>query len=414
MDKPARFAGLRIKTLIWLFFIGGSGVVPFASIYYQSVFSAGNGDSVMGIITVLLMLQPLLSIVSNPVAGFIADRFRIENRMIVFCAFLTAAGAALIALPGTGLIPGLNTAAKLALIGTGIVMLGLFCGPIFPIINAEALDLLHRQGQPEGTYGRYRAHGSLSWIVFTFAIGAILSLTKFQPLVYVFYAAGFFLLALVALTGVRARVKPTKLPFDYLRKDVRFRRFIVYSIIQSFGTYGSIYFTGFFFNDERISYLSIGIAFAVSALLEIPVMFAGPRLTARFGNRVLVIAGTLILTLKLFFLGFAALIAQTWLIIPVMLIHGLGFALQFLGTMNIINNLAHPDLRATYLNLYMTVGVNIPWALGLLFFGWIIDRFGSTVMMISAGFCGVLAALYFIFFVPRDVSHNSAIPALKN
>lgn len=413
MSTSSRFAGLRIRTLIWLFFIGGSGVVPFATIYYRSIFSNGPDDSAIGIITTLLVLQPLLSILSNPFAGFIADRFKIEHRMIVICGIFTAAGAALIALPGLGLIAGLTIGTKLLLMGAGIIVLGLFSGPIFPMINAEAFNLIEKNREPEGSYGRYRVHGSLSWVVFTILIGILLTLTQFLPLIFIAYAAGFLLLSLVALTGIRTEIKPVKLPFAFLRKDVRFRRIIIFNFLHSFSLFGSLYFTGLFLVDEHIGFFLIGLAFALSALLEIPVLFLGPRLTARFGNRFLIVTGTVVLTAKLFFLGFAALSAQAWLILPIMFIHGIGFPMQFLGMMNIINGLAHPDLRATYLNLYTTIGVNIPWALGILFFAWIIDVIGSTSMMLIAGGIGALSLLYFIIFVPRAVSHRQSMRQAK-
>jgi len=407
MAETLKISSTRVRTLIWLFFIGGSGTVPFASLYYKRLFANGNGDSAIGIITLLLTLQPLFSIFSNPFAGYLADRFKIENRMLVVCALATALGASLIGLPG--LLPALYLSSyqKIILIALGIIILGLFSGPIFPIINAETFELISRYRLPEGSYGLYRIHGSLSWIVFTSLIGISLALTDFLPLIYIFYTISFVILALVALTGVKQKVKPVKLPLSYLKKDWRFRRFIIFNFIYSFSLYGSLFFTGYLLNDEHINFLFIGLAFAISALLEIPIMLFTPGITLKWGNRFLVLSGTLIMTLKLLCLGLAALKNWSWLIFPIMLIHGLGFSLQFMGSMNIINNLAHPSLRATYLNLYSTLGVNIPWALGVIFFGWIIGLCGSTVMMlIASAFC-VLSLIYFIIFMPPSVLRHT-------
>ncbi|HEQ71796.1 MAG TPA: hypothetical protein ENN69_04840 [Spirochaetia bacterium] len=51
----------------------------------------------------LLILQPLFSLLSNPLAGILTDKFNMENRMLFLCSLLTAAGGVLIGLAGLGL-----------------------------------------------------------------------------------------------------------------------------------------------------------------------------------------------------------------------------------------------------------------------------------------------------------------------
>ncbi|HEQ71794.1 MAG TPA: hypothetical protein ENN69_04830 [Spirochaetia bacterium] len=74
--------------------------------------------------------------------------------------------------------------------------------------------------------------------------------------------------------------------------------------------------------------------------------------------------------------------------------------------MTIINRLAHKDLRATYLNLYTALGMNVPWALGLIVLGRVISAFDSTVMMLVAAEVSPLAVGYFLLFVPPDLDRT--------
>ena len=85
-----------------------------------------------------------------------------------------------------------------------------------------------------------------------------------------------------------------------------------------------------------------------------------------------------------------------------MILHGLGFGLQYNGIIYFIDKRADKDLRATYMNLYNMFGITIPMAFGALFCGWIIHVLNSTWMMIIESFVVVIGILYFILFVTED------------
>jgi MFS family permease len=398
--NPSRPAGpIRINLYFWFLFISTAAFVPFSGLYYKSVFEGPHGESAIGVITLLLVLQPLMSLISNPVAGYLADRFKLKDKTLFFCALLCLAGGLLIGLPGFGIFPGLAPGARLALMAAGIIVTGIFSGPVFPIMNTETLDHVHARGEGEGSYGRHRVHGSLSWIVFTAVVGVVLSLSGELSLIAVFYCTGYLLLALTALSGARGRVNPVRLPLEKLFRDKPFRRVIVFNMLQSFALYGSLFFSGYVFSEAKLDYLGIGLAFALGAVIEIPIMFYARRLFARLGNRTMVMGGTALLTLKVLLLGLAMLAQLPWLIVPVMLIHGAGFASQYMGIINLIDETAHKDLRATYLNLYTVIGVNIPTAAGILFSGWLIRAIGGPAMMLVNSGVAVLAIVYFFFFV---------------
>jgi len=118
-------------------------------------------------------------------------------------------------------------------VSVGILLTGLFSGPVFPLINTEVFNLMHCHREAEGSYGGYRVHGTLSWIVFTVLFGLFLQWGGRLSLVFLFFGAAYACMAAAAVTGFTNRITPVSLPISYLKKDFRFRRFLVYNFLHS-------------------------------------------------------------------------------------------------------------------------------------------------------------------------------------
>ncbi|MBN1525416.1 MAG: MFS transporter [Spirochaetales bacterium] len=397
----------RIRLLFWFYFVSISAAVPYMGLYYRHIFNQLHEEHAIKLVTILLGIQPLLSLLSNPIAGYIADRFKIENRVLFFCSVLVVAGTLFLIFPGTGIIPIPSSTLFFIVCTLGIAITGLFGGPVFPVITTETLEHIHKNNEPEGSYGQYRAHASFSWIVFTFCIGSVLFFSQALVLVPVFYLAGHALIAFTARTGFQAKIQAAKVPLSLLFRDKSFFIFLIFCFIQSFSLFGSQFFISIFFEDSRLNFIAMGIAFGISAIPEIPIMLNAKKITAWLGNRKMILVGTIILTAKLVGLGLAAVYKQPWMIIVIMSIHGLGFGIQTLGMVNYIDLLSHPDLKALYFNLYTVFGVNIPMALGLFFNGAILELFDSQIMIFASAVITAVAVLFFIIFVRSPKKYAS-------
>ncbi|RPJ08866.1 MAG: MFS transporter [Spirochaetaceae bacterium] len=389
----------RIILFFWLLFLAGSATVPYGSLYYEELFRSASEPHTIEFITILLALFPLLSIFSNPVAGYLADRFQMENRVLFFCSVAVTLGAILLLIPSTGLLGEMTGTLTFGFLAAGIIITGLFSGPVFPIVNTETIQYVHHAHEPEGSYGKYRVHGSISWVVFSLVIGTIIHLTRSFQFVMVIYVAGYALIALSSRSGMSSRLKPVKVDLSLLTHDRGFFIFLIFCFLQSAGLFGSLYFTGYFLRDAKLDYLTIGLAFSLSALAEIPLMFAAKHLVRWLGNKNLITLGTLFLTLKLAGLVLASESGNPFLLIGAMMFNGLGFGLQVTGIINAVDLYAHPHLKATYFNIYTVLGANIPMALGLIFNGYLIRIFDSKMMMLVSGIITFTSIVFLLLFV---------------
>jgi len=399
MDYPQRATALRIRIFYWFTFVALGASVSFFSYYYNRILVYSNGKTAIGLIGIIFFLQFLLGAFANPIAGYIADKFKIENRVLSFCGFVVVVGGFLIGIPVFNLFPELSLGNKVLIISTGVMVTGIFFSPILPLINTETIEHLHKTKISPGGWGLFRITGTISWVITTVILGLILDYTGNLAFIPITYCAGTIILAFFALSGIKARVKRVKIPWAHLIKNKPFLRFLVFAFIQAFALYSVMIYTGLFFDNLKMSPFMIGLAFSLSAVLEIPVMFLAQPITRRIGSRAMVIIGTSILALKLYLLAILAPFMLHWLLIAVMILNGLGFGLQVNGIINLIDRWAHKDMRATYMSIYAMIGVYIAMACGNLFSSFILKVLGDIWMMLINAIIVTVGIFYFIIFV---------------
>ena len=258
--------GIRIRLFFWFSFIAIGVSVPFFSYYYNRIFVFSNGETAIGLIGIILSLQYLLAAFANPIAGYLADKFKIENRVLFFCAFLVIIGGLLIGIPVFNLFPQLSLGTKIIVIAIGVMVTGIFFSPIIPLINTETIEHLHRIKSPPGGYGIIRVVGTISFIVTSLLLGLIIYFSQNLAFIPLTYCAGAIILAFFALTGIKARVKRVKIPWHHLKKNKPFLRFLVFAFIQAFALYSVLIYTGLFFDNLEMSPFLIGLAFSLSAV----------------------------------------------------------------------------------------------------------------------------------------------------
>ncbi|MBN1411970.1 MAG: MFS transporter [Spirochaetales bacterium] len=398
MITKKNLSALRLKFIFWFVFVGTASVTPFIGLYYKNVLRAPDGAPFIELIGVLLFVNPLFSLLSNPLIGILSDKFKIKDKLLFTCSVFLVVGAVFTVLPGfSSFYPG-NLFLRFGFLALGVLFIGFFQSPIIPLLNTETLDFLHNNNLDRRNYGNYRVVGTLSWIVVTFIMGIVLHLFNDMIITLFFYAGGFCVVAFLAIKGMKAKLKPVKLPWHLLKGDRYFQKFLVFVFLQSMGLFSSFNFTSYFMDDLNVGLFFIGLSFAVAAFLEVPVMLKSRQIIHKFGYRKMIMAGTVILIIKLFLLFIFAPLRIAWLMVLAMSVHGLGFGLQNNGMIELIAEQAHKDLRATYMNLFNMVRM-IAIAFGNLLNTYIIKFFDSTWMIFVNALVVSIAIFYFFLFV---------------
>jgi MFS transporter, PPP family, 3-phenylpropionic acid transporter len=316
----------------------------------------------------VLALMSAVALVVNPAWGRIADRrFGAERALMV-----SAAGACLAAV-GLALADG---TVALAVAGCA---LWCFRAPFTTLSDAIALARLGSAGNAD--YGRIRLWMSIGWAIGAIAWGAVFQLGGVE-LVPVLYA-----IAVPLLAGWAWRQTPAAahvhVPHDEdSRSAVRPLLAFLASLVLVMAAFGAT--TNFL--SLRIEGLGggllvVGIAAGVQAAAEVPAMLWMRRLCDVFGRHGVYAAGCGCFALS--FAAWAVLTDPVWVAV-VKLVAGIGYALVYVGSVIIVDDLVPARLRASGQGAAKAVSFGLSPILGTAAGGLLYDLAGPRTMFIVA------------------------------
>jgi MFS family permease len=412
-NRQERIPLLRAASLQLFFFIATGAGLPFFSLYFKKVLVTGQNVPAYVLIGTIFFIQSTLGILSTPLAGFICDRFRIENRLLMLLSLVVALSAAILAVPGFGFGSPWPLQLRFFIILGGYILNGLFVKPVLPLIDTETLNVLHNRFESGLWYGRIRMFGSLGWVVGASLFGLILNRTGGLSYSIVGYGVGFLILALIASSGFREVITPVSIPWTHLKRDRMFKRFLIFVFFNGVGLLSSFTFTSFFMDDWGASYLIIGISIGLAAIPELPIMFFSKRIVESLGNRWMIVTGVLVETLKLAVFVYIARSGKIWLFLPVQMLHGVGYSLQHTGEIDLIDRQAHKHMRAMYQSLFH-VCMYMAAAVGNLLASFVLKKAGSAWLMGIDAALLLLSAVYFIVLVAGHEPTGRSMPQLDD
>jgi hypothetical protein len=179
-------------------------------------------------------------------------------------------------------------------IAVGVVVLGAGASGVIPMLDARTVDLL---GDHRDRYGRARAWGSIAFIVAALGVGALVDRTSPGGLFLVYVPAQ--LLTSVAgwlLLGGGSGRNARRLRIGLGDVGVLLRQgSLALFLFGSTLLWAAVTAVSTFFSVHLVALGApaqvVGLAWAIGAVVEVPLMFAFPTLVRRIGSeRLLVIA----------------------------------------------------------------------------------------------------------------------------
>lgn len=350
---------------------------PYAVLYLHQL-----GFSNIEVGTVLA-LGPLVTMLSQPLMGSLADRWGPAR---VLGWLLPTAAAAVLTLRPAG--------SALLLAGLGYTLVAATYGPVMPLTDSLCVAELRRRG---GVYGRIRLWASIGFTVAVLAAGAlyqllgVAQLTVVVPLVlgatwvvlrHRFPSAGPLLPPRAERTGAR----------ELLRDPVYLLALAVVFALQMANSGWNAFFS-IYLNELGATSSVVGMAWALASMAEIPAMYYVHRLLARFGPiRVLAIAA---LTYGLRYLLVSLAAGPGWAL-ATQLLHSLSFGLMGPTLVLLAAELAPPHLQSTAQGLMAAVGYGVAAMAGSAVAGPIAEQWGIPVMFRSMALLAVLASAGFM------------------
>jgi PPP family 3-phenylpropionic acid transporter len=305
--------------------------------------------------------------------------------------------AAAAAAAGLGLAAAHGTLA----VAAATVVLWVARSPFTSLLDANALQRLGGAGR--SGYGRIRLWMSAGYAAVAVASGAVFQASSLQLLPYLYAPLVLLSGAWVwfALTPGRiANERPSSsspASISIRRVPIPLIGFLLSTLLVGTSFAATANFVTLRINVLGGGALLIGAAAAFQALTEIPTMAYTHVLTRYLSHRVLYVLGCVIYVAVFVAWAFVSDALATALI---RLVIGVGFALAYVASVQIADDLAPAHFRATAQALVKAVGFGLAPIAGALGGGLIYGAIGSRAMFLAAAIVTAIAGVVALIALP--------------
>lgn len=309
-------AGLRILLAYLIFYASLGAVFPYLPVFYKDLGLA------LDQIGLLLAVQAGIQLAFGPVWGGISDQFpRSRAALPLSAAVATIGGIALY----------LSFGFTAVLIASLVLYAGM--AGITPLLDARTMETL---GSTERhRFGQVRAFGSLAFVIGTLTVGVMLDVYGPRSLFW-------FYIPMLALTIIVTATIPRR----GFTRSVSLRRGAgeifripgVPLLLAGFVVlWTALAGANAFYSIQVValggSASMVGVAWAIGAMVEVPIMYGFPRLAGRFGAERLLVVGGLSFALRA---GLASFATAPMMLVAIAPLEGIGFAGTFVGGVTVL------------------------------------------------------------------------------
>jgi PPP family 3-phenylpropionic acid transporter len=326
----ARPSVVRPAIVYSVYFTAVGALTPYLAVYYRSI------GLTVGAIGALAALLAAVGLAAAPAWGAISDELGAVRPPLALAALLGATGAVLLAF-----------ARDPVAIAVAVIVLAAGASGVIPLLDSRTVDLL---GDDRDRFGRARAWGSVAFIIAALVVGGVVDRTTpaglflvYVPALVLTSVAGWLLLGGPGGRGRRV-LRIGLADVGALMRQGRLGLFLVGSTLL----WAAVTAVSTFFSVHLVSLGApaqvVGLAWAIGAIVEVPLMFAFPTLVRRVGSERLLVIAAVAFAIRA--LGFG-LTTNVALLLAIQPLAGVGFALFYVGTVTYVSREAPARLQAT-------------------------------------------------------------------
>ncbi len=363
--------------LVYAAYYGALGALaPFLPLFYR----AHGMDGLQ--IGALAAVAPALALVCQPLWAGLADR-RGQRRTLLLTLLAGSGITSLLFLLARNFAAFLLCAAAMSVFSTSV-------GPV-----ADSLTILHL-GVARERYARIRLWGAAAFALATVSVGAVLGRDGLA-LIFPVYAVGLAL-ALVLVAGGPSGSAPAaqrRRPWDALPELWRtpaYRAFVGVACLLQLASSANNAFLSVYLHTLGSSARVVGLAWAVAAASEVPVMALVPHVVSRLGPRRVLTAALLVYAARYALFSAFAARGAGW-ILGLQLLQGLSFGLFYTTAVPYVSRLAPPHLQTSGQAVYAAATQGATAIVSALLAGLAFDALGPRAVYEGAAVAAALAAL---------------------
>lgn len=366
-DSIARIPGYRerwsgaltnARALYFCYYMSLGVYLPFINLYYERI---GLTGVQIGTLTALPLL---LGSFTTLFWGAISDVFRLHTRILNLALLLAPLAVFM-----------LSQTTQFYSLVPYVLAYAIVSSPIEPLLDSTALEVATTR---QRTYGGLRVWGSIGWTISTLLIGTLIQKFNIRLL---FYSYAIFM----ALTFLFSLFQPARIAI--LKSSLRYgwRRlmrlkiliflisiFLLGVTMSAVNSFFSIYLDGIGAGEGMI-----GLAWALAAVSEMPVLIFSGAIMRHIGASGLLKVAFLMYALR--WLLFSFIDTPMWALL-VQLMHGLTFGALLAGGVTYIDSLAPEGLSTTAQAIFRAVSFGLSYGTGALVGGYLYDVVGISNM----------------------------------
>ncbi|WP_256758451.1 MFS transporter [Cohnella sp. WQ 127256] len=367
---------ITLASYYFLFYLAMSVFMPYAGLYFNE---RGFSSTTVGLI---LSLWAMVSIVAQPVMGMINDRFNNPRKILMICA---------IAAPILGM--GFEIVEGIAWIVVLSIFFAWFQSAAGPIGDSMAVEIASSKGY---SFGSIRLWGALSYAVGTFITGILYAKYGYDN-IFIYYLVVSSTICLVILFFPKAQAARQKFTlFGQMSEVVRNKPFVIFvvtSMLMMMSAAINLNFLPLYFKEMGFDKSWIGSAYAIAAILEVPMFWVATKLSRRIGRYQVLCLAAAIYGIQYFTLFMVDNVSVT---LAVQLLNGIAFAFAAGTAVEVVQSYSTKGTAATMQTVYAAVTWGVGGIVGNAMGGIVIDRWGGPMLYLILCCLCTSACLLFI------------------
>jgi PPP family 3-phenylpropionic acid transporter len=255
-----------------------------------------------------------------------------------------------------------------------VALLSLTLVPVAPLLDSYGMTISERFGQ---SYGSLRVWGSVGYMALTLVLGWLMG-DRVSSLLLVAYAVclGCTMVAVFGLPHLaQRRPRPLLSGLSEVRHNQPLVLLLIVAYLLSSGAAIMGVFLGIHVQELGGSANLVGIAFAISAASELPIVAFGGWFLTRFGALRLIALALVVYAVRLVALS---LISDPDWILPIQALHGLSYGAFLMASVTLAYRSAGREQAATAQALLTTVSFGFGSITGSLIGGALLDSIGTV------------------------------------
>ncbi|MGO4543557.1 MFS transporter [Paenibacillus sp. 2TAB23] len=364
-----------LASYYFLLYLAVSVVMPYTSLFFSE---KGFSNTVVGLI---LSLWALISVVSQPIMGMLNDRLSNPRQILLVSA---------IAAPLIGI--GFLYFDSLGAIIVISVFFVWFQSSMGPLSDSIAVDIGNREGF---SFGSVRLWGALSYAIGAFVTGFLYERYGYEHIFWYYLGVNAVLTLFIFLLPKAKPVFKKATIIEQISEVSRNKPFLIFvgiSMLAFMSVSINFSFLPIYFKELGFDKSLLGSAFAVAAIIEVPMFWVSARLSRKIGHyQVLCIAAAIYALKYLMLFAFA----DVYLTLVLQLLDGIAFAFVAGTAVEVVESYSSERTRATLQTVFAAITWGLGGIVGNAAGGVMVDHLGVQSLYLILGiFCATASILY--------------------